>query len=236
MHSHIKSATITLGKAWGALGGGTVMSSSLRYIRWTAGFALLVIVGNCGQPTQQLNFQSVSEPASTDFIGAVPMSPDSVPTPSYSVNTETTVTSQIAAEFVRLLDLRVQCGLLPASCPITQMTTPNSTYRRYLEELMKIRVAANLVTRVGAGRFRFRIDSVKLVSSIEAVVHTCIFDSLVVFDSGRLASVGDDIVFDDDVISGHTRWRVVSHDGKWKWSDATSIDTTYGRDICEFVS
>lgn len=102
--------------------------------------------------------------------------------------------------------------------------------------MMNIRTEANLATRSGAGKFRFRIDSIDVISPSSAVVHTCIFDSLVVFDSGQSDSTRDDIVFDDDVISGHTAWQVVVDDGKWKWSDATSIDTNYGKDICGFTS
>lgn len=212
------------------------MSSSLCYMRWAVGLVLAVTMSGCGQANDQLGFRVSPEPATTDSISRLPRSPISVPTSRNSAPAETTITEQIAAEFAHLLDLRVQCGRIPASCPIEQMTAPDSTYRRYLAKLMKIRIDANLATRAGAGQFRFRIDSVTLLSSILAVVHTCIFDSLVVFDAGRSSSTGDDIVFDDDVISGHTQWHIVSHDGKWKWSDATGTDTTYGRDICGFVS
>lgn len=116
------------------------------------------------------------------------------------------------------------------------MTAPDSVYRRYLRALMKTRADAHLATRPGAGRFRFRIDNINLLSSFSAEVHTCIFDSLVVYDTGRSDQVGDDIVFDDDVISGHTAWLVIVHDDKWKWSEATATDTKYGEDICGFGS
>ena len=79
----------------------------------------------------------------------------------------------------------MQCGRKPASCPISQLTAPDSTYRRYLTDLMKIRADANLTTRAGAGTFHFRIDTINLTGPLSAVVHTCIFDSLVVFDSGQ---------------------------------------------------
>lgn len=101
---------------------------------------------------------------------------------------------------------------------------------------MKMRAEANLATRANAGTFRFRIDLIELISSFSAIVHTCIFDSLVVFDSGQSDSTRDDIVFDDDVISGHTVWQMVVDDGTWKWSDATGTDATYGKDLCGFVS
>ena len=212
------------------------MSSALDHMRWTVGLAFVVTMGGCGRTNDQLGLQFNSEPKITDSADQYPPSPDSIPSTRNSLNTETMITEQIAAEFALLLDMRVQCGRKPASCPIHQMTAPDSTYRKYLARLMKIRADANLATREGAGQFRFRIDSIRLLSSHLAVVHTCIFDSLVVFDAGRSESTGDDIVFDDDVISGHTKWQVVSHDGKWKWSDASGVDTTYGRDICGFVS
>ncbi|MEK7295563.1 MAG: hypothetical protein AAB018_03420, partial [Actinomycetota bacterium] len=68
------------------------------------------------------------------------------------------------------------------------MTAPDSEYRRYLATLMKIRADGNLVTRPGAGKFRFRIDSIELIGTSSAIVHTCIFDSLVVSDAGQLES------------------------------------------------
>lgn len=101
---------------------------------------------------------------------------------------------------------------------------------------MKFRFDNNLATRPNAGKFRFRIESIDVMSPTSAVVHTCIFDSLVVFDSGQLDTTRDDIVFNDDAISGHTTWQIVVDDGKWKWSDATSTDKYFGKDICDFTS
>jgi len=220
------------------------MSSGMSCFRWTAGLVLVITLGSCGQPNDphsQFNSQFTSGSAITDSTAHYFQSPDSIPTrqyvaPEYLAPTETTTTEQIATEFAHLIDLRVRCGRLPGSCPISQLTVPDSTYHRYLAKLMQIRVDANLATRAGAGQFHFRIDSIDLLSPVSAVVHTCIFDSLVVYDMGQSDAIRDDIVFDDDVISGHTEWKVVFHDGKWKWSDAIGIDTTYGKDTCGFVS
>ncbi|MEO5973915.1 MAG: hypothetical protein ABIQ38_01740 [Ilumatobacteraceae bacterium] len=202
---------------------------------WTARLALVVTLGSCSQPSDPLSFQLISESAISDSTARNFQSPESSPAPQSVAPAETT-TEQVAAEFSYLIDLRLQCGRLPVSCPVSKMTVPDSTYHRYLAKLMKVRAAANLATRAGAGQFRFRIDRIDLLSPVSAIVHTCIFDSLVVFDMGRSDAIRDDIVFDDDVISGHTEWKVVLHDGSWKWSDATGDDTTYGKDICGFIS
>lgn len=216
------------------------MSSGLCCFRRAALLVLAVIVSGCGPRSDELVLEplrrltTTSTPVEPSVAPALTLAP--TPPPSDPAPHTLAMTQQIAAEFIQLINLRVQCGRTPVSCPISQLTAPESKYRRYLTALMKIRTDANLATRTGAGKFRFRIDSIDIVGSSSAVVHTCIFDSLVVFDSGQSDSTRDDIVFDDDVISGHTAWQVVVDEGKWKWSDATSTDTNYGKDICDFSS
>ncbi|MHB1090043.1 MAG: hypothetical protein ACYC06_11950 [Ilumatobacteraceae bacterium] len=210
------------------------MSSGLSCTRWGALLALAVVVSNCGQHSNELVLEPLRQLTTTG--SATKPTLESVPTPSIPAPLTLSTSQQIAAEFTQLINLRVQCGRRPVACPISQLTAPESKYRRYLTTLMKIRADANLATRFGIGKFRFRIENIDIVSSSSAVVHTCIFDSLVVFDSGQSDSTRDDIVFDDDVISGHTAWKIVIDDGKWKWSDATGTDTNYGKDICGFAS
>lgn len=210
------------------------MSWSLCCYRSAALLVLVAIASGCGRQSDEL----VLEPLLQLTTASTPVEPTATPPPAPSIPAfhGLATTQQIAAEFTHLVNLRVQCGRRPATCPISRMTAPESKYRRYLTALMKIRTDANLATRSGAGKFRFRIDTISITSQSSAVVHTCIFDSLVVFDSGQSDSTRDDIVFDDDVISGHTAWQVVVDDGKWKWSDATNTDTNYGKDICGFAS
>lgn len=211
------------------------MSSELSCLRRAIGLVLVVVLSGCGRPSNELLFRPDLELGITESTAKLVPTPDSTPTSNSFASNEKTTTELIATEFAQLIQIRLQCGRKPASCPIGHLTAPESTYRRYLTALMKFRADANLVTRHGSGIFRFRIDNINVTSSFSAVVHTCIFDSLVVFDSGQSDSTRDDIVFDDDVISGHTEWHMLVDDGKWKWSDATGTDTTYGKDICGFV-
>lgn len=208
------------------------MSSGLSCCRWTALLTLVVI--GCGQQSDELILEPPQHLETTGSPDQWLVQP--VPTSSISVPGTMSTVQQITTEFAELINARVQCGRRPSTCPVNQLTAPESKYRRYLTTLMEIRVNANLATRSGSGEFRFRIESIDFISPFVAVVHTCIFDSLVVFDSGQSNSIRDDIVFDDDVISGRTAWHVVVDDGKWKWSDATSIDMSYGKDICGFTS
>ena len=197
---------------------------------------LVLVPIACGQRSTDLVFESIRN------IGTVGSSAEPtelstpVHAPSSSTPREPSTTQQITLEFSRLINLRLQCGRNPVTCPVDQLTAPGSKYRKYLTALMELRTNSNLATRFGAGKFRFRIESIDVSSPSSAVVHTCIFDSLVVFDSGQSNSTRDDIVFDDDVISGHTAWQIVENDGKWKWSDATGTDSIFGKDICGFVS
>lgn len=208
------------------------MSSGLSCLRQAALLALVVTVSDCGRQSNELVLDSLPGLAIPRF----PAEETITPVPTIAAPHGMSATQQITAEFTQLINVRIQCGRRPVSCPVDQLAASESKYHKYLTTLMKFRTEANLATRPGAGKFRFRIDSIDLIGSFSAVVHTCIFDSLVVFDSGQSDSTRDDIVFDDDVISGHTAWQVVVDDGEWKWSDATSIDANYGKDICRFAS
>lgn len=210
------------------------MSTGLDCFRRVALLSLISIVSACGRQSERLVLQPVRQLTTMGSSAQSTSWPEPISTTS--VPHQKAPTQQIAMEFTRLISVRLQCGRRPGWCPINQLTAPDSEYRRYLASLMKIRADGNLVTRSGAGKFRFRIDSIELIGTSSAVVHTCIFDSLVVSDAGQLESTRDDIVFDDDVISGHTAWQVVVDDGKWKWSDAVSTDMNYGKDVCGFAS
>ncbi len=212
------------------------MSSELSYFRRAIRLALVVALSGCSRPTNELSLRADLEPVITESSDQQFPTPVSTPTPNGPASNETTTTELIATEFAQLIQIRLQCGRKPESCPIAQLTAPESTYRRYLMALMKFRADSKLATRAGAGIFRFRIDKINMTSSFSAVVHTCIFDSLVVFDLGQSDSTRDDVIFDDDVISGHTAWQIILDGGDWKWSDAVGADSTYGRDVCEFFS
>jgi len=114
------------------------------------------------------------------------------------------------------------------------MTAAGSELAAELATTMRERVAGNLRTRAGAGKLRVRIESVEIIDTSHAVVHTCVFDSVVLFDSGQVDSAADDIVFDDSVISVRTRWNVQSENGTWKWRDARGYQRKVGGDLCGF--
>lgn len=212
------------------------MSSELSCFRWVIGLALVVALSGCNRPSDELSLLPDLELAIAESTAAQFPTPNSAQIPNSFALNEKTTTELISIEFAKLIQIRLQCGRKPESCPIARLAVPESRYHRYLVALMKFRTDAKLATRAGVGIFRIRIDNINLTSSYSAVVHTCIFDSLVVFDSGQSDSTRDDIVFDDDVISGHTAWQIILDGGDWKWSDAIGTDSTYGKDICDFSS
>ncbi|MEO8363772.1 MAG: hypothetical protein ABI570_05255 [Ilumatobacteraceae bacterium] len=195
---------------------------------------MIVVTVGCADQLDELPLGSAN-PTSSEIpnLHGETANPSSTP---QSPAGEVSVSDQIAIEFGQLIDLRLDCGRQPARCPISELTARDSRYRNYLVNLMEMRAEANLATRADAGTFRFRIDRIEVIGSVSAIVHTCIFDSLVVFDLGQSDSTRDDIVFDDDVISGHTEWHMVIDEDAWKWSDATGSDATYGEDICGIIS
>jgi hypothetical protein len=105
-----------------------------------------------------------------------------------------------------------------------------------LTEIMNERIVGNLYTRRDAGKLRVRIESVEIIDTNRATVHTCIFDSVVLFDSGQIDGAADDIVFDDSVISAFMVWNVQLNNGTWKWVSSTATQRKIGGDICGFAN
>ena len=137
---------------------------------------------------------------------------------------------------IRLDQQRAQCGRTPSQCPINRMTVAGSPLFRSLTSIMNERVVGHLYTRKDSGKLRVRIESVEIVDTIHATVHTCIFDSVVLFDSGQIYSAADDIVFDDSVISAFMVWSVQLDHGIWKWVSSTATQRKIGADICGFAN
>jgi len=146
------------------------------------------------------------------------------------------VTKQVVSDFSRIYEQRAQCGRTPEQCPISQMAVKGSPLFLSLTSIMNERVVGNLYTRTDAGKLRVRIESVEIIDTFRATVHTCIFDSVVLFDSGQIDSAADDIVFDDSVISAFMVWNVQLDHGTWKWASSTATQRKIGADICGFAN
>ena len=124
----------------------------------------------------------------------------------------------------------------PKSGPINKMAVKGSPLHSSLTEIMNERIVGDLYTRSDAGKLRVRIESVEIIDTNRAIVHTCIFDSVVLFDSGQIDGAADDIVFDDSVISAFMVWNVQLDNGTWKWVSSTATQRKIGGDICGFAS
>jgi hypothetical protein len=144
--------------------------------------------------------------------------------------------NRVVRDFSRIYEQRAQCGRTPEQCPINEMTVRGSPLHNSLTEVMNERVVGNLYTRSDAGKLRVRIESVEIIDTNRATVHTCIFDSVVLFDSGQIDGAADDIVFDDSVISAFMVWNVQLSNGTWKWVSSTATQRKIGGDICGFAN
>lgn len=144
------------------------------------------------------------------------------------------VESQIVNDFTSTYLMRAECGRNPQQCPVRQMTIAGSPLSILLTNTMRERVSGNLATRSDAGKLRVRIESVEIIDQSHAAVHTCIFDSVVLFDSGQLDSTADDIVFDDSIISARMAWKVQFDQGIWKWHSTETAQRKIGADLCGF--
>ena len=206
--------------------------SFMRYLRY--GLPVVVLATSCGAPSNELTFNTVPTtlgvPASTTTTIAPSERVESI------VASGTGTTANIVSDFSRIYEQRAQCGRTPGQCPIAQMAVKGSPLFNSLTTTMNERILGNLYTRTDAGKLRVRIESVEITDTFRATVHTCIFDSVVLFDSGQIDGATDDIVFDDSVISAFMVWNVQLDRGTWKWVSSTATQRRIGADICGFAN
>lgn len=205
------------------------MSKIYRYVSYLCALALCGT--SCGNVSKDLSFSSLANPSTSAASSTTTVANELVES---AVNTGSTATDSVVSDFSNIFMLRAQCGRMPETCPVSEMTATGSELAAELATTMRERVAGNLRTRAGAGKLRVRIESVEIIDTSHAVVHTCVFDSVVLFDSGQVDSTADDIVFDDSVISFRTKWNVQRENGVWKWRDARGYQRKVGGDLCGF--
>jgi hypothetical protein len=204
----------------------------MRYLRY--GAPLVVLVTSCGAPSDELTFNTVPTPLEVSASTTTTIAPGERVESVVANNSD--VAKQVVSDFSRIYEQRAQCGRTPKQCPITQMAVKGSPLFNSLTSIMNERVVGHLYTRVDAGKLRVRIESVEIIDTFRATVHTCIFDSVVLFDSGQIDSAADDIVFDDSVISAFMVWNVQLDHGTWKWVSSTATQRKIGADICGFAN
>jgi len=204
----------------------------MRYLRY--GVPLVVIATSCGAPSDELTFNTVPTTLGISASTTTTIAPSERVESVVANNSD--VTKQVVSDFSRIYEQRAQCGRTPEQCPISQMAVKGSPLFLSLTSIMNERVVGQLYTRTDAGKLRVRIESVEIIDTFRATVHTCIFDSVVLFDSGQIDSAADDIVFDDSVISAFMVWNVQLDHGTWKWASSTATQRKIGADICGFAN
>ena len=204
----------------------------MRYLRY--GAPLVVIATSCGAPSDELTFNTVPTTLEVSASTTTTIAPSERVESVVANNSD--VTKQVVSDFSRIYEQRAQCGRTPEQCPIAQMAVKGSPLFLSLTSIMNERVVGQLYTRTDAGKLRVRIESVEIIDTFRATVHTCIFDSVVLFDSGQIDSTADDIVFDDSVISAFMVGNVQLDQGTWKWVSSTATQRRIGADICGFAN
>jgi hypothetical protein len=190
---------------------------------------------SCAALSDELTFTTTTPTLPTPNKSTTTTSSPSERVESVVVNNTDSV-NRVVRDFSRIYEQRAQCGRTPEQCPINEMTVRGSPLHNSLTEVMNERVVGNLYTRSDAGKLRVRIESVEIIDTNRATVHTCIFDSVVLFDSGQIDGAADDIVFDDSVISAFMVWNVQLSNGTWKWVSSTATQRKIGGDICGFAN
>jgi len=207
--------------------------SFMRYLH--VALPAVVLATSCATPSNELTFITVAttlpvaNKSTTPTIAAIERVESVVASNSDTIN-------RVVRDFSRIYEERAQCGRTPEQCPVNKMAVKGSPLHSSLTEIMNERIVGNLYTRSDAGKLRVRIESVEIISTNRATVHTCIFDSVVLFDSGQIDGATDDIVFDDSVISAVMVWNVQLDNGTWKWVSSTATQRKIGGDICGFAS
>ena len=208
-----------------------------KSFKWYLRLALPVVIlaTSCAARSDELTFITVATtlPASPVLTTSTIAASERVE--SVVANSNNTI-NRVARDFGRIYTQRAQCGRTPKQCPINEMTVKGSSLHNSLTKTMNERIVGNLYTRSDAGRLRVRIESVELIDTTRATVHTCIFDSVVLFDSGQIDGAADDIVFDDSVISAFMVWNVQLDHGTWKWVSSAATQRKIGGDICGFAN
>lgn len=207
--------------------------SFIRYL--CVALPAVILATSCATPSDELTFTTTAStpPASNKSTTTTTVPSERVD--SVVTNDSDTIT-RVVRDFSRIYEERAQCGRTPEQCPINEMTVKGSPLHSSLTEIMNERIVGNLYTRSDAGKLRVRIESVEIIDTKRATVHTCIFDSVVLFDSGQIDGAADDIVFDDSVISAFMVWNVQLNNGRWKWVSSTATQRKIGGDICGFAS
>jgi hypothetical protein len=206
--------------------------SFMRYLRY--GLPVVVLATSCGAPSNELTFNTVPTTLGVSTSTTTTIAPSE--RVESIVAGDTGTTDSIVSDFSRIYEQRAQCGRTPEQCPIAQMAVKGSPLFNSLTTTMNERILGNLYTRTDAGKLRVRIESVEITDTFRATVHTCIFDSVVLFDSGQIDGATDDIVFDDSVISAFMVWNVQFDRGTWKWVSSTATQRRIGADICGFAN
>ena len=201
---------------------------SSKYL-WSVLLALSVCA--CSSTPNELGVFQPPPPPSTTIVvpDTVVNSVDAQP-----VESEPPDIAVLRSDFVRVLTLRKQCGRQPDKCDIGSFAVPGSALHTGTTKLMRERTAGNIRSRAGAGTYRFRIESLLINDTSHALVHTCSYDSVVLFDSGQLDSTADDIVFNNHTASNRTAWSLEMHAVHWKWISSEVLESFFGGDICGF--
>ena len=207
--------------------------SFIRYL--CVALPAVILATSCATPSDELTFTTSASTPPTSNKSTTTTTAPSERVESVVANNSDTIT-RVVRDFSRIYEERAQCGRTPEQCPINEMTVKGSPLHISLTEIMNERIVGNLYTRSDAGKLRVRIESVEIIDTNRATVHTCIFDSVVLFDSGQIDGAADDIVFDDSVISAFMVWNVQLNNGTWKWVSSTATQRKIGGDICGFTS
>lgn len=203
---------------------GDIGARTIVPARYVACVGMLLLAG-CARPNSTALDASTASVVTTRLVAPTTSAP-----PSSTTTYPASFLDEMRRATDRLFRLRIACGRSPHTCAIDALAAPASTYRAALTELMTFRARYGLATVAGYGALDYRVESASRLADNRAEVHTCVTDSLVVFDT-TAGTPG--IVFDDRVVSMRVTWTLELHNGEWKWSDERVTHRQWEAGACD---
>ena len=174
--------------------------------------------------------------ATTSAAFAASSTSQPAPTSNSAPSTETstaplTPEDQVKADFLAVMAIRRQCSYDPAGCDFAGVAIQASIMDDFLRATVKERISANL-RLVGDDTSTVTVTSVQLRDSSKAIVKSCIYDPVVMYDVGGSPSTDDDIVFDENAYSIRSEWSLSKTASGWKIEMGTATEQTVGENQC----
>lgn len=125
-----------------------------------------------------------------------------------------------------------QCLLTPTRCNVDRIAVPGSPAHRFLADLVAYYVTNGLVARVVPELSYVVVEHVQAIGPDRVEITLCEADGSWQMDSRGTAFTGDDIVWDDLVVSRRAQHTLVRTAGEWRRFAIVELQLWLGEQRC----